>query len=260
MYPYIDPLSKLVQDTSMYDMLANYYKYLDPNKHIYYYQMHLMCMQQLCQVQQMATSPQFRTPNQPTEGRAARVRVFHTSPDAPAVDIYVNDQLTFDNMRFYQISNYAELSAGTYKIDVYPAGQKTRPVLTENVRVEAGKIYTVAAAGLLKDLSLVTVIDSRDVPTNQANVRFWHLSPNAPAVDIAVSGGDVLFRNVSFKRATDYFTVPAQKYDLEVRPAGKKEPVMTLRKTDLKRNEAYTIVALGLLDGRPRLEATLLQP
>lgn len=260
LYPYFDPMSKLVQDTAMYDMLANYYKYLDPNKHIRYYQMHLMCMQQLAQAQQMAPNPQFRSPNPTNNSRPAKVRVIHTSPDAPAVDIYVNDQKTFDNMSYYQISGYAEVPAGSYKIDVYPAGDKTKPVLTKTVKVESGKDYTIAAAGMLKDLSLVTVIDSTDVPTNQANVRFWHLSPNAPAVDIAIKDGDILFENVSFKEASDYLTVPAKMYDLEVRPTGKKDPVLTLRGTSLKRNEAYTIVALGLVDGSPRLEATLLKP
>ena len=52
------------------------------------------------------------------------VRVFHASPDAPPVDIYVNEGLAFKNLSFKEFSEYVQLPMGEYKIEVFPAGQK----------------------------------------------------------------------------------------------------------------------------------------
>jgi hypothetical protein len=43
----------------------------------------------------------------------ARVRVVHASPDAPAVDVLVNDNVAFSNVPFTEISDYASLDPGT---------------------------------------------------------------------------------------------------------------------------------------------------
>jgi hypothetical protein len=51
-------------------------------------------------------------------------------------------------------------------------------------------------------------------------VRFIHLSPDAPAVDIAVKGGPILFKDIAFEKASTYLAVKPGAYDLEVRPTG----------------------------------------
>jgi hypothetical protein len=42
-----------------------------------------------------------------------------------------------------------------------------------------------------------------------AHIRVGHLSPNAPAVDVALAGGDVLFANAAFQDVADYIPVRA---------------------------------------------------
>ncbi len=258
MYHFQPHIHQLAQDAAMYDLLANYYKYLDPQRHIYYYQLHFMCMQQLCQMQPVNVRQSYGV--QPEWRAPAKVRVLHLSPDAPRVDIYVNGEKTFDNITYYQISPYLDVPAGSYKIEIYPVGQTTNPVLAENVDVQSGRNYTVAAAGRLANIRLVTIRDTTNIPRNKTKVRFWHLSPNAPAVDIAVADGDILMRNVSFTEASEYIELAPGVVTLEVRVAGTDNVVLTIRDTNLQAGEAYTITAIGLVDGTPRLEALVLQP
>lgn len=258
MYQYHQPVNKVAQDAAMYDLLANYYKYLDPQKHMYYYQLHFMSMQQLCQMQQFEV-PHFGGTR--TEWRApAKVRVLHVSPDAPKVDVFINGEKTLENITYYQISPYLDVPAGSYKVDVYPSGKTTNPVLSEQVEVQADKSYTVAASGKLDNIRLMQIEDTTTIPTNKAKVRFWHLSPNAPAVDIAEKDGDVLFSNISFGEVADYLEVDPGRKTLEVRPTGTEDVVLTIRDISLKPKEAYTITAIGLVDGKPRLEALILKP
>ncbi|MGO4886707.1 DUF4397 domain-containing protein [Anaerobacillus sp. MEB173] len=275
MYHYFPNTAKIMQDCATYDLLANYFKYIDPAKHIHYYQLHFMCIQQMVHAQQMQYTVNPYHMSQPhhiyqpkpvryqreqRQQGPAKVRVFHTSPDAPAVDVYINDKETpIHNMPYYQISGYLELPAGSHEITIYPAGQKNQPVLTESVTVESGVSYTISAAGRLSDIQLVIAIDQEDVPANQALLRFWHLSPNAPDVDI-VQNDEVLFEGVSFQEATNYLELSPMTTTIEIRRAGTDDVVMTLRNLTLTRNEAYTIVAMGLVDGTPKFEATIIQP
>ena len=50
----------------------------------------------------------------------------------------------------------------------------------------------MAATGFLASIQPLVLEDDRGT-TGQAKVRFVHTSPDAPAVDVAVKGGPVLF-------------------------------------------------------------------
>lgn len=185
----------------------------------------------------------------------ARVRVVHASPDAPAVDVWVNDALTLENVRFRAISGYLTLPPGTYNVKVTPTGATTPVVIDADLAVEAGKEYTVIAKGLLSDgtLSPAVLLDNNSAPAaGNAHVRFVHLSPDAPAVDIAVAGGPVIFANVAFGEESDgvvgaYTPVPAGTYTLEVRLAGTTTVVLPLPGVALADGSVYTAYAFGLV-------------
>ncbi len=50
------------------------------------------------------------------EEEPARVRVVHASPDAPAVDVWVEGSVALSDVSFKEITDYAELDAGTYNV------------------------------------------------------------------------------------------------------------------------------------------------
>lgn len=84
----------------------------------------------------------------------ARVRAIHASPDAPAVDVTVNDGLltVFDGVAFGESSGYAGVPAGTYDVEVRPdTPDDDGPVVFEAsaVTLEGGSTYTVFALGYL---------------------------------------------------------------------------------------------------------------
>ncbi|MCA0972057.1 DUF4397 domain-containing protein [Halobacillus litoralis] len=252
---YYDNADQVAWQAAKYGMLADYYKYMDPRLHVYYYQKHFECMQRWCMMEQQRGEQMGMG-----GGNPAMVRVIHASPDAPAVDVYVNGQKVLSDISYKQSSDYLQVPGGQYQIDVYPAGKTDQAVVTQNLAVEGGNMYTVAAAGTLDSIRLIAALDNQSVSSGKAKVRFWHLSPNAPAVDIAVKGGDVLFRNVPFGKATRYMTLPPTTADLEVRQAGTNQVVKTVPGVKLEPNQAYTAVAVGLAGKQPPLEALFLQP
>lgn len=193
-----------------------------------------------------------------TDRNPARVRVAHASPDAPAVDILVDDAVAFGNVAFNEVSAYAALPEGTVTVKVVPTGMTEPVVLEADLEVMAGMDYTVTAVGLLADIDLLVLEDDNGMPDpGTAHVRFVHASPDAPAVDVAVSDGPVLFANVSFGEVGDYEIVPAGAYDLEVRPTGTMTVALALPDIALEAGTVYTAFATGLLAGDPALGAVL---
>jgi hypothetical protein len=237
-----------LQKAGMYDLLSMYYKYSDPRLHIHYYQKHLKYMNKAIH------SPGIRLQDQP-----AQVRVLHAVPNAPDVDVYVNGNKILSDIAFKDISGFMPLPAGSYHIDIYPAGTSVSTIISKKVTVEEGKVYTLAAAGKGSKLQLLPFVTDPFIPSGETKVRFIHLAPNAPAVDIAVTKGDVIFPKVSFKQATEYLGLTPMTVNLEVRAAGTKDAVLPVPNVTLKPNQVYTIFAVGLLNETPELEALLVK-
>lgn len=90
-----------------------------------------------------------------------------------------------------------------------------------------------------------------------ACIRFIHLSPDAPPVDIKLPDGTIVFSNVPFKSIANYTCVPSGTYTFRVNPAGTDNVVLTVPDVKLNPNTFYTVYAVGLVGDKPNLEALL---
>jgi len=187
------------------------------------------------------------------------IRVLHASPNAPAVDIYANDDLIVENLSFKEISPYLSVPPATYNIRVYPAGTKNDPVIDTDVYIPPNSVFNVAAIGTLPNISLYPIPEPSIVQeSGNACVRFVHLSPDAPAVDIQLGDGTIAFNDVSYKGISNYICLPPDTYTFKVVPTGSNDIVLTVPDVALSGNIYYTIYALGLIGETPNLEAMLI--
>jgi hypothetical protein len=178
----------------------------------------------------------------------AMVRVLHASPDAPAVDVYVNGAKALSDVPFKTLSDYLPLDAGTYKLEVKAAGTDT-VVTSADATVEAGMKYTVAAIGKVADIKLAVFVDDGAIEAGKTKLRVIHLSPDAPAVDVALKGqapADALVKNLSYPDATGYLVLDPATYDLPVRLAGTDTVALDLPGTTVDADTNYTVFAVGL--------------
>jgi hypothetical protein len=170
----------------------------------------------------------------------AYVRVAHAVPDAPAVDVFVNGNAVLEGVEFGTISGYLELDPGEYTFEVAPAGQgRESAVLEATTPVSAATFYTVAAVGTLDRIDAAVLTDR---PTR---LRAVHFAPDAPAVDVAVADGPVLFEGVQFGDVSQYLTVKPGTYDVVVRVSESGEAVATFEGLHLGPSTTYSAFALG---------------
>lgn len=186
------------------------------------------------------------------------LRILHASPKSPAVDVYINDMLKFRNLTYKSFTDYIDVVGGNYNVKIYAAGSKTVPVLNKNIFVTPEKIYTVAAIGLLPNIDILPIPEPKIVdPEDKAYVKFAHLSPNMPAVDITLPDGKILFNNISYKQFTDYIEVPAGTYTLEARPTGTTTTALYVPNVKLRSEHFYTVYAVGLINDNPGIQVLI---
>jgi hypothetical protein len=187
------------------------------------------------------------------------VRVVHASPDAPAVDVYVDGSKVLTDVAYKGASDYLPVPAGAHNFKVFATGANpasATPVIDADATLEGGKDYTVLAIGNLADIKPLILTDDNSTPAaGKAHVRVIHASPDAPAVDIAVKSGPVLFSNLAFGKEVGPAPVDAGTYDLEVRAAGTMTVTLAINGVTFEAGKIYTVVAVGLLNGTPKLEA-----
>jgi hypothetical protein len=181
---------------------------------------------------------------------SANVRVLHASPDAPSVDIYLDDAVVdaLTNVPFGTISDYLPIPAGDHNVKVYATGTTSDPVIDADVTVASGASYTVAATGALESITGQVLEDEPSARCDNAQVRVVHFSADAPAVDVATVGAapaDAVVKNLEYPNATDYLDLPGGTYDLEVRLAGETTVALPLPDVTIEDCRAYSVFAVG---------------
>ena len=151
----------------------------------------------------------------------AMVRVLHGSPDAPAVDVYVDGEKVggeLAGLEFGDLSDYVALPAGTYDLKVCAAADATVcPIEANDVAVEAGAKYTIAATNVLASIEAQIIADDPAPRDGKTQVRVVHFSADTPAIDVLTQdGGTAVVDALSYPDATDYLTLDPGAYDLKV--------------------------------------------
>lgn len=184
------------------------------------------------------------------------LRVIHASPDAPAVDVLVENETVLSNVEFGDVSDYLSLQAGTYNVTITAAGDRDAVVFDDAVTLEPRTPTTIAASGEITEdaptaFEPVIFNDNAVTPDNNSSaISVIHLSPDAPTVDVTAGDGSVVLAdNVSFQNSSDYVTVPAGNYTVEIRAATATNdgPVVTTVDVSLAGGTAYSALAVGYL-------------
>jgi hypothetical protein len=195
----------------------------------------------------------------------ARVRVVHASPDAPSVDVLLDDAEVLSDVPYLAASDYLAASTGDHNLKVNAAGTATT-VIDADVTLAEGTDYTVIASGLVAEIAPIVLVDDNSTPAaGNARVRAIHGAPSAPAVDIYVTapGADLeavvpVLTGVAFGDVADYLEVPAGDYQVRVTPAGTKVVAIDSGALTLESGQVRTAIAVDAPGGGAPFDILLL--
>jgi len=176
----------------------------------------------------------------------ACVRFIHASAGAPSIDIYVNDSLVVKNLAFGSATDFTALPSGDDRtIKVVPTGSPIDSAIVDTkVDLDAGQAYDLSAFNRVDDIDVKTdEVNLDPVPVGQARVRMMHLATDTPDVDVVITNGAKLFGGVAYKDTTDYTTIDAGTYDVQLKDGDNVIARSTSFKVD--QNMAYDVIMIG---------------
>jgi hypothetical protein len=170
------------------------------------------------------------------------------APDVRSTDVMIDGRPMIPSLSFRSASSYVPVAAGQHTLAVTASGDPQRTLLNTSLSVDNGSNETVVIVGLTPELSaLVLSPDDLQAPApGKAKVRFVHAGADVPAVDIAVTGGPVLFQNVGFKGVSGPIEVDAGSYNLELRNAGGSSVLLAVPNVSLQAGQIVTVFGAGL--------------
>ncbi|TFG39340.1 MAG: DUF4397 domain-containing protein [Candidatus Aminicenantes bacterium] len=199
-------------------------------------------------------------------GKNAFVRVVHASPDAPSVDVLVDDQVVLSDVQYQEFSGYLTVPKGMHNIKVNVAGGGAT-VIDADVDLAAGEYYTAIASNLAASITpLVLVDDLKAPPAGNAKVRLVHGAPSAGLVDIYVTapGADIStlnpnVANFGFQDETGYIDLPVGTYQVQVTLAGTKTVAIDTGALPLPAGFIATAIAVEAPGGGAPYAALLME-
>lgn len=172
------------------------------------------------------------------------VRALHASPDAPAVNVWVNGAEALTGVDYTQGSGFLPvLEENTIEVEaIIPGGNAV--VISEDVALDYNTETTVIAVDTVKDnavpgpirpLAIINPADSLLSP-GYFRAQVVHASPSAPPVDVYVTELDAdltasspvngPMSPLAFEDYTEQLEVPAGDYQIRITLAGEPETVV----------------------------------
>lgn len=181
------------------------------------------------------------------------VRILHGATKTPDVDVYVNDKLAIPGLKYREFTDYIKFPPGIYNIKVYSKKDTSNPLIDSDVTVEPKTVSTIVAYSENLKLELLPIQETPlKVPTpKKAKIRIAHLIENIPPVDIYLSDGTLLYKNVNFKDLTKYIELSPTTHILDIKLADTDVSMLYVPNVTLNGDHYYTLYLIGLVNDYP---------
>jgi hypothetical protein len=157
----------------------------------------------------------------------SQVRLIAASPDAPGLDLYLNDRVLAYDLGFGSITSYIAVNAGTHTVAANTVGTKQAVIATKTTFVNSSQ-YTVLLGDVTANLQAMVLKDqTQPAPTGQIALRCIDRATKMGALDIylvpvgqKVTAVMPLLTDLTIGSAPSYLNVPMGTYTLVVVPTG----------------------------------------
>jgi Domain of unknown function (DUF4397) len=183
----------------------------------------------------------------------AYVRVIHASPFVGTADVFVDGQSLLTSFEFASVTDYVPVPAGTHKIQIAVVGKGINAaVLTQDLTVEEGKVYTIAALGTSANaLSLQAFEDDNQLSPSQARVRVYQLSPDGGSLNVSVGGDSSVTDMMAYPTASDYLNTDAGPCTFSLINSHSQLAPLTV---NLGTQDITSIFVVGMFNGTPQAQ------
>jgi hypothetical protein len=183
----------------------------------------------------------------------AALRVIHDSPNAPAISVITNGNVTaplVPSLSFEAFTPYVSLPAGNLNVEITPASNMGDALINQTVGVPAGSVQSLYVVGKLAGIQTFVTTDYDRRYATQAKLRIIQGAPSAGPVDVyltadgtSIATSTPIDAHLDFPSDTGFVSYAAGTYELTITPAGSKTAVIGPTTVKLANDGIYTAVA-----------------
>lgn len=179
---------------------------------------------------------------------AAYVSIFQGSTNAPAMDIFANQNRVNQNpLEYTQVLPYSAFYPGMRDFR-FSAFNSATALLEKDFELEADSVYSVFVVDDTEGIDAVLVKDIWEDPTEaNAQLRFVHLSGDTESVYLeALDSTTPLVSGSIFKSVSEFEELAKGNITLTVKSSETDETLIQTGTLELKGNRVYTLILRGL--------------
>lgn len=177
----------------------------------------------------------------------AELRATHLSPNAPAVNIFIDGQPAILEVSYATTTAYRPIAPGKHRMQISLASDSlSEAVIDTTIDIIRGRPYTIALLQPLERIEARLLSDStKSPPSGQTRLRVIHAAPSAGAVDIWALGSDAPLLTDQYFGQVDYVNLPPGEFAFRFAVAGTTGSLLTSQRLRLEPGWTYTIALAG---------------
>jgi len=178
-------------------------------------------------------------------GPVSLVSLFHTSPDAPNLDILVDDEkINTVPFEYGKNTGYVQFSSGNRNLKLRPYGGGT-VAIDQIITLEPDEDFSVFVVDEYGKASVMTLWDNPPEPAaGNARIRFINLSPDSEPLQLKIKDAALpLTVGQSFKDVSEFLNVEAKTQNFQITSGG--NVVLEIPDSELQNGYYYTIYVIG---------------
>jgi hypothetical protein len=182
-----------------------------------------------------------------TQPERARVRVVHGIADAGPLDVYVDGSLALIGILFADTSGDVVLTGGEHAFAVVPTGGSPETAIAAGTIALSEETLAYAALLGTLDSASVGLFEVDDRPLDQGRARFRIISGVSDVGEITpiFAGGDALSEPLGFGDASQYASIDAGTYDLDLLEAASGVSLLALPGTPFAEGTTTDLFLVG---------------
>ena len=183
---------------------------------------------------------------------SAGLYIINASPDAPAVDVTLNNNTIASGYSYGKDSGYFLTFPGTYEFKLSQTGATT--YLTDQLlNLPAGKYYSLFLVDSFSLLKVLFIEDNLTTDTfSYANVRLLNFCPNSPTLDASFTNEtdtlDFTGRYFNDRTAANFTAIPSGTYNLSLYEADTTILIKDFSGISFENGKHYTVYLKGLYE------------
>lgn len=196
----------------------------------------------------------------------ARVRYFHASPNASALDAFVDSLLVGSSITYSTGTGYLGMDEGARNLRVVASGTSTELINTP-ITLDDDTDYTVVIGNYLAGIEPIVIVDDNGHPDiRNFRIRAINTSPSSGPIDVYILRQDVslagqspTFTNLSYSGVSAYEQIDTNEYVVWITASGTQQVLATTSSTRFDEDEVFSLFIVEAPGGGAPLSVSIVK-